>query len=101
MEGNGQLQVQAISSPEEKLEASRVRLGGCLPVQTGRGTHPASYTKGNESLPGVKRPGRGVDHLQPFSAEVKERLKLYLYCISGPLWPVVERILPLHFTFTF
>jgi hypothetical protein len=24
--------------------------------------HPASYTMGTGSLPGVKRPGRGVDH---------------------------------------
>ena len=32
------------------------------PVQTGPGVHPASYTMGTESFPGVKRPGRGVDH---------------------------------------
>ena len=33
------------------------------PVQTGCGAHPASYTKCNGSLsPGVKRPGRGLDH---------------------------------------
>jgi hypothetical protein len=33
------------------------------PVQTGRGAHPASYTMDTVSLiPGVKRPGRGVDH---------------------------------------
>jgi hypothetical protein len=32
------------------------------PVQTGRGTHPASCTIGTESSPGVKRPGRGADH---------------------------------------
>jgi hypothetical protein len=40
------------------------------PVQTGRGTHPASYTMGNGvSFPGVKRPARGFDHppkSQPF-----------------------------------
>jgi len=28
------------------------------------------------SLPGVKGPGRGVDHPPPFSAEVKERVEL-------------------------
>jgi len=33
-----------------------------VPVQTGPGAHPASYTMGTGSLPGVKRPGRGVDH---------------------------------------
>jgi hypothetical protein len=32
------------------------------PVQTGPGAHPASYTMGTGSFPGVKRPWRGVDH---------------------------------------
>jgi hypothetical protein len=32
------------------------------PVQTGPGDNPASYTMGTGSFPGVKRPGRGVDH---------------------------------------
>ena len=32
------------------------------PVQTGPGVHPASCTMGTGSFPGVKRPGRGVDH---------------------------------------
>ena len=31
------------------------------PVQTGPVGHPASYTMGTGSFPGVKRPGRGVD----------------------------------------
>jgi len=38
------------------------------PLQTGSGDHPASYTMGTGSFPGVKRPGRGVDlppHLAP------------------------------------
>jgi len=35
------------------------------PVQTGPGAHIASYTVGTESFPGVKRPGRGVDHPPP------------------------------------
>ena len=30
-------------------------------VRTGSGAHPASYTMGTGSFPGVKRPGRGVD----------------------------------------
>ena len=34
-----------------------------LPVQTGPGAHPATYTMGNGYLfPGLKRPGRDVDH---------------------------------------
>ena len=53
-------------------------------VQTGPGAHPASHTIGNESFPGAKRPGRGVDHPLPPSAEVKEKVRLYLYSLSGP-----------------
>jgi hypothetical protein len=52
------------------------------------GAHPASYTKGTGSFPGVKRPGRGFDHPSPYSAEVKERVELYIYSPSGPLLPV-------------
>jgi len=54
------------------------------PVLTDPGTHPASYTMGAGSFPGVKRPGRGVDHPPPCSAEVKEIVDLYLYFPSGP-----------------
>ena len=43
-----------------------------VPVQTGPGAHPASYTIGTGSLPGVKRPGRGVEHPSPSTAEIKE-----------------------------
>ena len=52
------------------------------PLQTGPGAHPASYTMGTESFSGVKRPGRGVDHPPPSSAEVKERVELYLFSPS-------------------
>ena len=31
-------------------------------VQTSPGAHPAFYTMGTGSFPGVKWPGRGVDH---------------------------------------
>ena len=34
-------------------------------VQTGPGAHPASYTMGAGSFPGVKWLGRGVDHPPP------------------------------------
>jgi len=53
------------------------------PAQTGPGAHPASCTMGTGSLPGVKRPWRDVDHTPPSSAEVKERVELYLYCPLG------------------
>ena len=45
---------------------------------------------GTGSFPGVKRPGRGVDHPPPPSAEVKVRLRLYFYSPFGPLWPVLR-----------
>ena len=43
-------------------------------------------------VPGVKRPVRGANHPPP-SAEVKERVALYLYFCSGPSWPVIGRTL--------
>ena len=54
------------------------------PFKTGPGVHPASYKMGTGSFPGVKRPERGVDHPPPSSAEVKERVELYLYPLFGP-----------------
>jgi hypothetical protein len=59
------------------------------PVQNGPKAHPASYTMGSGSFPGVKRPGRIVDHPPPSSAEVKERAELYLYSPVWALWPVL------------
>jgi len=59
------------------------------PALTCPGAHPASYTMGTGSFPGVKRPGRGVDHPPPSSTEVKERVELYLSSPSGTLWPVL------------
>ena len=42
---------------------------------------------GTGSFPGIKRE---VDHSPPSSAEVKERVELYLYSPSGSSWPVPE-----------
>jgi len=58
-------------------------------IQNGPGNHPASYTMGTGPFPGVKSPGRGVDHPTPTSAKVKERVELCIYSSSGPSWPVV------------
>ena len=65
------------------------------PVQTGPGAHPASYTMGTGSFPGVKRSERGVDHPPISSAEVEGRVELYHYSPSGPSWPVLGRTLSL------
>jgi len=58
-------------------------------VQTGCGAHPASYTMGTASFPEVKRPGRGVNHPPPSSADVKEGVELYIYSDSGLSWTVL------------
>ena len=53
------------------------RWGGArffAPVHTGPGAHPDSSTMGNGSFSEVKRAERGVDHLPPSRAEVKERV---------------------------
>jgi len=45
------------------------------PAQTGPGAHPASYKMGTGSLsPGVKWPGRGVDHPPHVSPMLKKEL---------------------------
>jgi len=56
-----------------------------VPVHTGPAAHVASCTMD----PGVKRPGRDVYHPPLSSAEVKERVELYLSSPSRPSWPVV------------
>jgi len=58
-------------------------------IQTSPGAHPASYTVGTRTLLGVKWLEHGVDHPTPYRAEVKERVELNLYSISGPLWSVI------------
>ena len=55
------------------------------PVETGPGAHPAAYTMGTVSFPGLKRPGRGVDH-PPHLAHSSP---------FGPSWPLLGRTLPL------
>ena len=42
------------------------------PVQTGPGAHPTSRTMGTGSFPGVKRPGRGVNHPHHLAPRLKK-----------------------------
>jgi hypothetical protein len=42
------------------------------PVQTCPRAHPASYTMGTGSFPGVKRPERGVDHPPHLAPRLKK-----------------------------
>jgi hypothetical protein len=65
-----------------------------VPLRIGPGAHPASCTVSTGSLPRVKRPGRGADHLLPSGAEV-DGLAVY---------PCVSRVPALAYrgvTFTF
>jgi hypothetical protein len=61
-----------------------VGAGFSVPVQNRPGAYLATCIMGTGSFPGVKRPGLSVDHPPPSSAEVKERVELYLYSPSGP-----------------
>jgi hypothetical protein len=67
------------------------------PVRNCSGTHPASYTMGTGSFPGVQRQGCSVDHPPTSNAKVKESKK------SVPLlhfWAFVA-CYRVKFTFTF
>jgi hypothetical protein len=68
------------------------------PLQTGPGDYPASCTVVTGLFPGVKRPGRGVEHLYPPTAEVKERVELHLYYPSVPSWRLTDGTLLYHYT---
>jgi hypothetical protein len=65
------------------------------PIQTNPGAHPAFYTVGTRSFPGVKWPGCDVNHPPYSGAEAIEKVELYLYSFSGPSWPVLGQILSL------
>jgi len=74
-----------------RFRSHRIPAGARIaaPVQTGPGAHPASYTMGTGSFPGVKRPRRDVDNPPLSSAEVKEGVELYHYSPFGSSWPVI------------
>ena len=55
-------------------------------VQTVPGDHPVSYMMNTGSFPGIKWPGRDVDHPLTSSVEIKARVELDTYSPSGPSW---------------
>ena len=65
------------------------------PVQNRPGAHAASYSKGTGSFPGVKRPGRGVEHPPHLAPRLKSTAIPLL-----PFWAFVacSRV---NFTFIF
>ena len=87
--------IHGYSSYSDSLRAGwsgdRIPVGArfSVPIQTGPGNHPASYTMGTGFFPGLKWPGRGVDHPSQSSAEIKERVGLYLYSPPRPSWSVL------------
>jgi hypothetical protein len=72
-----------------RLDGIQVGARFSAPVQTGPWAHPTSYTMDTGSFLGVKRPGLDVYHPPPPSAEVKERVELYLYSPSETSRPVL------------
>ena len=72
--------------------------GEIFRTRTDRPWDPPSllYNGYRVSFPGVKRPGRGVDHPPPSSVQVEGRVELYICSPSGTLWPVIGWPLPLR-----
>ena len=71
-----------------KLEGPGIEPGGGENFRNRRdrqwGPPSLLYNGCRFSFPGVQRPGSGVDHPPPTSAEVKERVELCLYPPLGP-----------------
>jgi hypothetical protein len=54
------------------------------------GPHSSLYNWYRVSFKGVKRPELGVNNPLPSHPEVKERVELYVYSLSGCSWPVLR-----------
>ena len=94
--GTGQLS-RYCESLQDGLFDDRIPAGTrfSFPFQTGPGTHPASYRMGFGSVPGIKRPGRGVDHSQ----HLAWRLNKEQSQTSGP-YGLCQGDLYIYFNFT-
>ena len=74
------------------------------PFDTGRGAHPASCTVGTGSLSQeVTRPEREVDHPPSYSADVKERVKFFIFGRASDLYLCLYNQLfaLFHYVFSF
>jgi len=83
--------VQYSDSPRAGRSGDRIPLRASFsaPVQTGPGAHPVTYIRDAGLLPGVKRPGRGIDHPPPSRAKVNYREEIYVPLL--PVWVFVAR----------
>ena len=67
-------------SVDQTLTKAEQYLDFCATTTT---TTTTTTTMGTGSSPRARGLGHGVDHPPPYSAEVKERVELYLYSVSG------------------
>ena len=86
-----------LSSKSKLIQSTNPCGGDIFRTRPNRPWGPSSllYDRHRVSFPRVKRPGRGANYPPPSSAEVKERVALYLYSPSGPTWPLLGRNLHL------
>ena len=70
----------------------RTHFGPSEQVLLNRDLPSLLYNGYRVSLPGVQRPGRGINHPPPFSAEVKEIIDINLFFPFGPSWPVLGEL---------
>ena len=68
-----------------KRSADRIPVGArfSAPIQNGTGAYSATYAMDIVSFPGVNWPLHGVDQPLLSSAEVKERVDIYIYSPMG------------------
>jgi hypothetical protein len=57
------------------------------------------YSGYRVSFADVNWPGRGVNHPPSSSVEVKERVELYVFSISGHSWPILRQTFPILYLF--
>jgi hypothetical protein len=82
-----------LDGPEIESRKGRI----FCPIHTGPGAHSASYKMSTGLFPGIKRPGRDVNHPHSTSAEAKERIDLYLYFFSVPSCQIIGWTLAFFF----
>jgi len=80
------------------VRGSNSVVGEVFIMRPDRPWHPTRllYNRHRVSFPGIKRPGRGINHLPTSNADVKETVELYPYSPSGPPYLVLGWILKMN-----